>query len=391
MKKLLKETILRPKWVKYCSQTLYESLFFCNNMYEITKDEYWKKEGSGIIVKIRQIQQNDGGFDIGYEFDFGKIHKKGWSSAPECKLLVSLIEFGHMFGFDGVIDIVEKGIKWILNNSIQMTEDKWAIPYCPAATKEVMIYNGVSFALAPLAMYYKYVREDKKIKDIHDGYINYLYDEFEWKYGYWKYFDQKGSNLKDIQRIKVDNYHLGQQLEMHCYSYSLLVNQKNKEIIDRLASYLMIFHQGNQPKPLPYFNYVSNQEIGVHLWGYASLINGFLSYYKITKKEEFLSASKQIFTWINESAWLDAYFACIYYDETEKIDKRFYPRSDAWVIDNLSNYLRYTCKNNYLLRLQTVYKKIKCQDFSGFENHAVTTTKKIATWALTKVTRKRQK
>lgn len=380
MKRFLKRTILRPKWVRYCSQTLYESLSFCNHMYEITKDEYWKKEGMNIVAKIRQIQQEDGGFDIGYEFDFGKIHKKGWSSAPECKTLVSLIEFGRLFGFDDVRDIIEKGIAWIVDNSIQMAEGKWAIPYCPKATKEIMIYNGVSFVLAPLAMYHKYIREDRKIREIHGGYINYLYDEFEWECGYWKYFDQKRVGLEDIQRIKIDNYHLSQQLEMHCFSYSSLANQKNKDMIDKLAEYLINLHQKAFPDPLPYYNYISNQKQGVHLWGYASLINGFISYYRITGKKEFLLASGQIFEWINRFAWLGAHFARVYYDDTGKIDGRFYPRSDAWVINNLSNYLVYCYNKDDAPRLKEVYKKIKEQNFSGFENHASTAARKISVW-----------
>lgn len=389
MKELLKKILLRPKWVKYCSQTLYESLSFCNNMYEITNNEDWKKEGLHVIEKIRLIQQDDGGFDIGYEFNFGKTHKKGWSSAPECKMLVSLIEFGSIFGFDDVIDVVDRGIQWILNNSIQMDEDKWIIPYCPMATKEVMVYNGVSFALAPLATYYKYIKQDKKIKEIHDGYINYLYDEFEWENGYWKYSDQKRTDLKDIQHIKIDNYHLGQQLEMHCHSYDSLPNLKNKEIIDGLAEYLITLHQGSYPNPPPYLNYISNQEQGVHLWGYASLINGFLSYYQISKKKEFLVASKQIFDWINKFAWLNTYFACVYHEETKRMDKRFYPRSDAWVINNLSSYLRCCCEREYMARVQDVYDYIRTQDYSGFENHAATNMKKVVGWAFTNIIRNR--
>jgi|LGVF01.1.fsa_nt_gb hypothetical protein len=379
MKELLKKIVLRPKWVKYCSQTLYEALSFCNNMYNITNNQDWKKEGSHIIEKIRRIQQDDGGFDIGYEFNFGKTHKKGWSSSPECKMLVSLIEFGSIFCFREVTDIVDKGIQWILTNSIPIDEDKWTIPYCPMATKEVMVYNGVSFALAPLAMYYKHIKQDKKIKEIHDGYINYLYDEFEWENGYWKYSDQKRTDLNDIHRIKIDNYHLGQQLEMHCRSYDSLPYRKNKEIIDSLAEYLMTLHHESYPNPLPYLNYISNQEHGVHLWGYASLINGFLCYYHISKKKEFLVASKQIFEWINKFAWLNTHFACVYHEDPKRMDKRFYPRSDAWVINNLSSYLRCRCEREYMTRLQNVYENIRTQDYSGFENHAATNVNKIVT------------
>ena len=380
IKQQIKKLVLKPKWVKYCSQTFYESLFFCINMYKITHDEGWKREGLYIIKKIRQIQQKDGGFDIGYEFNFGKIHKKGWSSAPECKMLVSLIDFGSIFGFEDVIDIIDKGIQWILNNSIQINKNKEKIPYCPKSSKETMVYNGVSFVLAPLAMYYKYIKQDKKIKEIHDRYINYLYDEFEWKNGYWKYSDQKRKDLTNISRIKIDNYHLGQQLEMHCRSYDSLANPKNKKIIDKLSDYLITLHKQSNPNPMPYLNFVSNQEQGVHLWGYASLINGFLSYYQISKKKEFLLASKQIFDWINEFAWLSTSFVCVYNNNTKNIDKNFYPRSDAWVINNLSNYLNYNLKEEPLARVKKAYRKIKNQNFSGFENHTTTNIKKIIIW-----------
>lgn len=376
MKDYLKNKIFRPKWVKYCSQTLYESLFFCNNMYKLKGENIWREEASNIVEKIRLIQQDDGGFDIGYEFNFGILHKKGWSSAPESKMLVALIEYGNIFGFESVIDIIESGISWIKNNSYQIDNDKWIIPYCPRAINEVMVLNGISFALAPLAMYYNYINKDENIKKIHEGYINYLYDEFEWQEGYWKYADKKRKNLDSIQLIKVDNYHLGQQLEMHCLSYACIPNEKNREIIDSLANYLLMLHQENYPNPLPYFNYGSNEKIGVHLWGYASLINGFLQYFSISKNWDYVIGSKQIADWIYSHAWINNQFSCIYYKDTKKIDNRFYPRSDAWVINNLSGVLKYTENKNEKI-LESDYNKIRAQDYSGFENHASTIILKI--------------
>jgi len=376
----LTTSLMRPKWIKYCSQTLYESLSFCNNMYIITSDNCWKNEALTIIKKIRMTQKEDGGFDIGYEFNFGKIHKKGWSSAPECKMFVSLIDFGSLFGFDYVNDIIVKGINWIINNSIKLEDNKWIIPYCPDATKELIVYNGISFALAPLANYYNSIEENKEIKTIHDGYINYLYDEFEWEKGYWKYFDQNRENLTDIQIKKVDNYHLAQQLEMHCYSYKNLENSKNRALIDKLSNYLLQLYEEKYPEPMPYLNYLSNEEYGVHLWGYASLINGFLSYYDISNDKRYLDKSREIFEWIGGNTRINNHFMCIFrYDNN--INKRFYPRSDAWVINNLSNYLKYDLNESLLIPIQETYHKIKKQDFSGFENHASTRMSKIINYA----------
>ena len=377
MRETLKKYVFRPRWIKYCSQTLYESLFFCNNMYTITQDEIWKSEGFQLIGKIREIQQDDGGFDIGYEFNFGKIHKTGWSSAPECKMLVALIEYGNLFGFESVSDIIEKGIYWINSNSYQIENDKWVLPYCPKATSEVMVYNGISFALAPLAMYYRYVKPDPKIKQIHDGYINYLYDEFEWDNGYWKYSDQRRTDLNKLQKLKIDNYHLGQQLEMHCHSYLSLPNEKNLKIITNLSRYLIKIYQSDYPNPINYLNYINNDKIGVHLWGYSSLINGYLKYFEISKEPTLIQISEYIFNWINKNAWSDDHYLCIYHAISEKNDNLFYPRSDAWVINNLSRCYLFSPMDFDIRRLEGVYHEIKKQDFSGYENHAATKIGKL--------------
>ncbi|MFV9690851.1 MAG: hypothetical protein ACNY01_07795 [Desulfobacteria bacterium] len=378
MKRMVENVLLKPMRVEHCSQTLYESLQFCVKMYELTRDSRWDEEGRRVIKLVRMTQQHDGGFDIGYDFDFGRIHKRGWSSAPECEMLVSLIEYGISFGFGEVMDIIEKGIGWILNNSSQIGSASWMIPYCPAASEDVMVYNGVSFSLAPLAMYHRFIRKDQRIKEIHDGFLNYLSGEFDWERGFWRYSDQSRGDLNRDQRRKVDNYHLGQQLEMHCRSYECVPREENLKLIRRLADYLLTLHQDWCPEPLPYLNLTTNEKMGVHLWGYASLINGFLQYYRIQKESAALEACKDIFEWVTQNAWLGDHFACVYHSIGTRMDRRFYPRSDAWVINNLVAYMAAEDPNNdWLQRTVSVYENIVRNDFSGYENHVLTNGKKL--------------
>ncbi len=108
MKKFLQtiayKTLLRRPYVRYCSQTIYESLLGCMRMWEATSKNKRKERADKILGILLKIQRPDGGFDNGYDFNFGRLHKKGQSTAPELVGLVALTEYAKLFGKDKVFD-----------------------------------------------------------------------------------------------------------------------------------------------------------------------------------------------------------------------------------------------------------------------------------------------
>ena len=66
IKKILAVTTQRPLYVKHCSQTIYTALLGCLRMWDATRDSIWQKRADDVLAILLEIQQPDGGFDIGY-------------------------------------------------------------------------------------------------------------------------------------------------------------------------------------------------------------------------------------------------------------------------------------------------------------------------------------
>ena len=81
------------------------------------------------------------------------------------------------------------------------------------------------------------VFNDFSVKHLCDGMFHYLRNELIVKenIGYWNYFEKK--LIKDNYYIKIDNYHIAQQLYYHMYVDKLYRNNDNKEIIDLVSRY----------------------------------------------------------------------------------------------------------------------------------------------------------
>ena len=150
MKKILLKIyrVLFPfPYVKYCSQTIYEVLLGCLRMYEATKESKWEKRCDKVVALLKHIQRPDGGFDIGYDFNFGMLHKKGDSTSPELVGLLALTEYARVFNkYDEIEPYAARAAEWIRKFARKKGENIFAIPYSPYNTKEIMVYNGTSFA-----------------------------------------------------------------------------------------------------------------------------------------------------------------------------------------------------------------------------------------------------
>lgn len=399
LKNIILKFVNKPEDNIISSQTLYESLMATIDLYLITGNDKWSLESKKIMEMIKASQLFDGGFDIGYDFMFGKHLSKSSKkegTTPEVVSLFALYEYGENFGYEDVEEAIDKGINWIFNNVIPISDTKYAIPYAPHSYDKVHITNGVSFAIGALSYHLKTNVKDTRAVEIYNGMINFMYDELtSSEYGsFWSYFYLSGSSKETaLMNNKIDNYHIGQQLRYHSAAYLNFPTEKNKEIVDKVSLYIvnkidnngLIMYTENQGK-------VSNK---IDMWGYSSVIKGLVDSYKITNNVMLLEKAKLMIGFITKNAWNGEYFYPILSKEGKVFDNSFYPRSDAWVLHSLCHYMSHIEQNKMLVDIcEKNYNKISDCNFTGLENHTLTRRKKYfakIVWFITSQKAKRDK
>ena len=309
--KTIYKKIFPTLYVKHCSQTIYQALLAALHMYEATNEKYWLDEAKKLKDIMIDIQQQDGGWDIGYFFNFGYNHHKGESTSPELLSLVALIKYWEIEKDERVKQSIHKGIDWIINNSYELETD-WVIPYGPYSTKDVVVYNGMSFAQAPLAMWSKYeedIERKNKIIEIYRGMNRYLAKQLiKTDNGSYMFYSLPREGMDDKAREKVDYYHMAQQLEMHNYANNYCPDENSLKIVLEFGEHLLSMQE--EDGQIQYLNNEPNK--GIHLWGYCSIINAFIDMNFITSNYDFDMGAKKIVNWISK------------YGYVEK-DKCFYP------------------------------------------------------------------
>lgn len=394
MKEIIYKLIFKHPRVKYCSQTIYEALLGCIKMFEATNEECWRQRADKIIDILIEIQQPDGGFDIGYEFNFGLIHKKGDSTSPELVALQALSNYALVFNQKEKIEpFAKKAAEWIKKHAIQLETNVWAIPYSPYTTKEIMVYNGTSFACGALGYYISVFEvQDIKLNNIYKGMVNYLEkslysDDLEGRF--WYYPVQERKDISKEMLNKVDYYHQMQQVEIHSNAQQFNPVEQQLKIIEDCCDY--IIHMGSDKSIIPYTNSTVNFSGNIHVWGLCSVSSGFIEASKLIeeKKEEYLKMSKKVIDWIIKYSWNGNYFEPILSESGVPSKVMSYMvRSDAWVFNSFSLYYKEVDKNEEIKKIiETCYKKMEKVNFSGPESHASSKRKKvlskIITWILT--------
>lgn len=382
MKHILKKLLLKPPHVKWCSQTIYQSLLGTIKLYEFTNEKIWEERSDKLLNILLEIQQADGGFDIGYDFNFGMLHKKGESTSPEMVGLLAMLEYGRVFGFSKRLnECCRKAVVWIVNNSIKINDQEYYIPYAPYSTNKVMVYNGTSFVCGALGYYIGLTGiNDKKLNDIYNGMITYLYRKLTHvndKGSFWYYYDQDRQDINPSKKLKIDNYHQMQQVEMHAYSQYVYPNELQLKLINKASKYVInIF---NKEGTVPYTNNIKDFGGGIHLWGFSSILSA-LSF--VNHKEQLVSdyeinnLKRYVFNFIIKNGWNGEFFYPILDKNGSPILKDYMVRSDAWVFNSLSSLLSDTTFINdrqaILDVLTKCYVNMESVNFSGKETHAST-------------------
>lgn len=342
----------------------------CLRLFIITKNEIWQKRAEKLSLILIQIQSADGGFDIGYDFNFGKLHKKGESTSPELISLFALTEYYRLFGGNSIRDAIFKAVDWIKDHAILLSEKLWAIPYAPYSSKEVMVYNGTSFAVGALGNYLS-IFQDSFAEEIYHGMNRYLYSVMSSQDGtpgmFWYYSQQDRSDLSDLQRNKIDYYHQMQQVEMHASAHLEKPDNLQYKLIKEATEHIAFIQKPSGI--IPYYN----NSGPIHLWGFASCASGFIMAGKIikNKESEYRQRAGLILDWISENSWNGDYFYPILTEQGQIIDERFFVRSDAWIFNAFALAINEGIQNkNYLKICEKSYLKMENVNFSGIENHA---------------------
>lgn len=357
------------------SQTLYESLLGCIDLYEATGDDFWADQSGDIARLIVEHQNPDGGFNIGFQFVFGTdVYKSdpNESTAPELLSLYALYKYQEVFGDQSFNNAIEKAIRWILRFAYQADEGKYAVPYAPYSVSDAHIVNGTSFALPGLAYYCRNNPQDKKAAGLVRAMVHFLKDELEPSPDgngmYFRYF-HKGSErfCTEAQQEKIDNYHIAQQIRYHIAVQELFPCEDNLFIIDNLLPYLLS-RQDADSGVIRYCEDDRSYPRDIHSWGFSSCIKGFSSAYRMTGDEQYKQAAHEVLDWLLLYAFNGDYFYPILQEDGSIADDEFYVRSNAWVFHSLAHYLKYVQFDQMIYEIcRNTYQMIYGCRFKGYD------------------------
>ncbi|MEM7475782.1 MAG: hypothetical protein AAF483_12385 [Planctomycetota bacterium] len=352
-------------------------------MYEATGTRDWEDRAHQLRKILCGIQQTDGGFDIGYDFSFGHMHKAGQSTSPELVGLVALCEYARLFGSSEVEIAARKAAEWIRMHALDMGNGLVAIPYSPHTIKEVMVYNGTSFACGALGCYLGQFGGDDHLAHLYSGMIRYLdsvltIDE-KLPGRFWYYSDQSREDLDILQRAKIDYYHQMQQIEMHAIAQTYKPDTLQLAFIRDCAEHVLDIRKSKSVVPYTNDNRYFKGEI--HLWGLCSVASGLLEAAKHCEDRAvaYRNTAEETLEWIVRNGWNGQSFEAVLKDNGDRITpRRYMVRSDAWVFNSLAAATKHFDSDRWLKTADECFRKMESVHFSGPENHASNTRKRIA-------------
>ena len=388
--KIIKNTVLKfvnaPESGILSSQTLYECMFYLLNIHSLSPSNDNAVNAKKVAYKIVETQLDNGGFDLGYDFIFGKgLNKKNpkEGTSPELLSITALSQYLLVFGDDQyVLNAIKRGLNWIFDRIIK-EGDLYAIPYAPDSYGKVHITNATSFCISALASCLPHVDANNKV--LIEKYLDSMYLFMEKQLvdsgdnqAYWPYFYQNGTEEElSYTNDKVDNYHMAQQIYHHMLAQSIYPNKANEKTIKKVFNHLASLINDDGFIPYTFSNGKNTDKVDV--WGFSSLISAFSLYGHMHDSGLAKQCSKKILSYLMKNSWNGIYFTpIILHSNKHKFDQNFYPRSDAWVIHAISDHMRFVEEDiNLISEVEKVYCLIEQGQFSGLENHTITLRKRI--------------
>lgn len=359
----------------HCSQTIYETVLGCCRFWRATGDSIWRDRASSACELLLGIQQPDGGFDIGYDFDFGMLHRKGQSTSPEMVGLVALCEYAQLFGAAPVADAARRAAEWIGQHAVDVGHDRIAVPYSPLTTNRIMVYNGTSFACGALGCYLGTFTRDTELESLYRGMLTYLDRAMSVADGqpgrFWYYSDQSRDDLDDLKRIKIDYYHQMQQVEVHSLAQRVAPESIQAEIVHAAADHVAELAQRHDV--VPYTNDARFFRGQIHLWGLSSVAAGMLEASGIDEscRNSYHTVARRTLDWIIDHGWRGGRFSAVLSPTGERIGvDRYMVRSDAWIFNALGAATLHLGPGRWTEVADRCYRTMAAANFSGPESHA---------------------
>lgn len=387
LRTLAHKTVLRPPSVRHCSQTVYEFLLGCMRMWEATGEALWRERAARVLEVLLGIQRPDGGFDIGYDFNFGHLHRKGESTSPELVALVALSEYCRLFEEPRAAEAAGRAAEWIRRHALDMGDGKMASPYGPYSVRAVMVYNGTSFAAGALGCYLGSVEDDSSLRTLYEGMVAYLdsvmssADDLPGRF--WYYADQSRDGLTAYQRQQVDYYHQCQQVEVHALAQQVSPLDGQLSVIRDAADHVVAV-QDREGVPLPYMNLDTSATASVQVWGLCSAIPGLLEAAVVNedRRGAYEAAARAVLDWLIEHSWTSETFHETLTrrgDLPPAVQRRYMVRSDAWVFNALASARKHLGDSRCEGIADRCYTRAASVDFSGPESHASSFSKRMVT------------
>jgi hypothetical protein len=392
LRKIAYSTALRPKRVRQSSQTLYETVLGCLALFEATNDSHWRDRAADAAKLIVANQLPDGGFDIGYEFDFGKQRGLKQSTAPECKSVIALSEMHRAQPNAMLEESIARAKNWILKNTVQLPDGGAYLPYCPGASREVMVYNGVSFGAGALAGALRALPDSPGVEETIRAYVQYLASQMSidpnLAGAFWFY---SAVQTPGVTR-RVDYYHQAQQVDCHLFAQRHCPDATQEKMIRDATLHLLAI--ADKYPIVPYYSNDTGPSGKVAVWGLASVVPALLrasEQLKVEPQRARAIALRQL-DWLIEKSWTGRHFyEVIHLDGSRGHEGyAFYnPRSDAWVFEALAVAYLFTKNEAYFKLARQVHDRLAAVNFSGHESHAITPGKRAVYWVSRKISRRR--
>lgn len=370
-----KRILFPPSFVQYSSQTIYEALHGVLRLVRVTDNVIWSKRAAYLQKILAQIQQPDGGFDIGYNFNYCYHHRKGESTSPELRALMCQREYAQLFGAKEVFPMALQAAAWIKRYSFPVADGKIAIPYGPYSSPKVVNYNAVSFATGAVAALLDILCNDMELQNIYRGYVAYLYDVTSRKESlpgcFWFYSDQNDFELTEFQRRKIDYYHLMQQVEVHALAQQWRPLDLQKKLLRNVLVHILAFSRDKVV--MPYCQNSSYFGDMIHVWGLCSLASGCLEASKICPDLAVSARALAVKTlyWILHYSWNGKYFYPVISKDGRPVERSYMIRSDAWVFNAFAAARLHLGEGPWDEVIELCWQRMEKFDFSGPESHAI--------------------
>jgi hypothetical protein len=380
IKKILSVTLQRPLYVKYCSQTIYTSLLACLRMWDATQEQVWRQRADDVLAILLEIQRPDGGFDIGYEFSFGMLHRVGESTAPETMALTALSEYAHRFGQADVRAPARRTADWIQGFALDRGEGRIAIPYGPYSIRDVMVANGTSFAAGALGSYLGCIEDDPELERIYRGMVRFARhaqasdDELAGRF--WYYGDRDAPNLDPNRATKIDYYHQMQQVEVHALAEQRKSAPEQLDIVRDASDHIVALQDRHEI--IPYMETAARYGGVIHTWGFSSVAAGLLEAAVLLpeRRDVYHAVARRVCGWLIDNAWTGKHFHAFVTEQGEPVGDTPMVRSDAWVLSAMASACHHLGEGPWWDVVDPCFCNMAAVDFSGLESHASSPAKR---------------